>query len=154
MLAVPIEENVARKNDESFYDENLEKILACLQLSEEIADNRKMMQVRITAFINPDILPVLSKIPIDQATVKQFHRAIFDEDTTSIQELLPEEKLDQNVLRNGLKRMRKFAEKIQVSNVRVLVDAEYRKGNSNFCVLDLPLNLIVEKSLRILNKAI
>ena len=58
MLAVPIEENVARKNDESFYDENLEKILACLQLSEEIADNRKMMQVRITAFINPDILVI------------------------------------------------------------------------------------------------
>ena len=58
MLAVPIEENVARKNDESFYDENLQKILACLQLSEEIADNRKMMQVRITAFINPDILVI------------------------------------------------------------------------------------------------
>ena len=58
MLAVPIEENVARKNDESFYDENLEKILACLQLSEEIADNRKMMQVRITAFINPDLLVI------------------------------------------------------------------------------------------------
>ena len=56
MLAVPIEENLARKNDESFYDENLAKILACLKLSEEIADNRKMMQVRITAFINPDIL--------------------------------------------------------------------------------------------------
>ena len=56
MLAVPIEENVARKNDELFYDENLEKILTCLKLSEEISDNRKMMQVRITAFINPDIL--------------------------------------------------------------------------------------------------
>ena len=56
MLAVPIEENVARKNDETFYDENLEKILTCLKLSEEISDNRKMMQVRITAFINPDIL--------------------------------------------------------------------------------------------------
>ena len=57
---------------------------------------------------------------------------------------MSEEELDQNVLRNGLKRMKKFAEKIQVSNVRVLVDAEYRKGYSNFRDLDLPLNLMVE----------
>ena len=76
------------------------------------------------------IQPTLSKIPIDPKTVKKFHRAIFDEDTTSIQKLLPDENLDQNILRNGLRRMKKFAEKIQVSNVRVLVDAEYRKGFS------------------------
>ena len=39
--------------------------------------------------------------------------------------------------------MKKFAETIQVSNVRVLVDAEYRNGYSNFCVLDLLLDLMV-----------
>ena len=47
--------------------------------------------------------------------------------------------------------MKKFAEKIQVSNVRVLVDAEYRNGYLNFCVPLLLLDLMLERSLRILN---
>ena len=49
-----------------------------------------------------------------------------------IQELLPGEKLDENILRNGLRRMKTFAEKTQDSNVRVLVDAEYRNGYLDF----------------------
>ena len=51
MLAVPIEENPARKNDESLYDENLDKILECLSHAEKLGADPRMMQVRITAFV-------------------------------------------------------------------------------------------------------
>ena len=51
MLAVPIEENPARKNDESLYDENLDKILECLSHAEQLGTDPRMMQVRITAFV-------------------------------------------------------------------------------------------------------
>ena len=51
MLAVPIEENPARKNDESLYDENLDKILECLSHAEKLGTDPRMMQVRITAFV-------------------------------------------------------------------------------------------------------
>jgi len=56
MLAVPIEENLERKFEEKFYDENLEKILNCINLAEQIDQDPKMMQVRLTAFISADIL--------------------------------------------------------------------------------------------------
>ena len=51
MLAVPIEENPTRKNDESLYDENLDKILECLSHAEQLGTDPRMMQVRITAFV-------------------------------------------------------------------------------------------------------
>ena len=62
MLAVPIEENLARKYEEKFYDENLSKILHCLELADKLGEDPKMMQVRITAFVNSDILESLSEI--------------------------------------------------------------------------------------------
>ena len=62
MLAVPIEENLARKYEEKFYDENLSKILHCLELADKLGEDPKMMQVRITAFVNSDLLESLSEI--------------------------------------------------------------------------------------------
>ena len=61
MLAVPIEENLARKYEESFYDENLRKILHCLELADKLGEDPKMMQVRITAFVNSDLLECLKQ---------------------------------------------------------------------------------------------
>ena len=61
MLAVPIEENLARKYEEEFYDENLRKILNCLELADKLGDDPKMMQVRITAFVNSDLLESLNR---------------------------------------------------------------------------------------------
>ena len=61
MLAVPIEENLARKYEENFYDENLRKILHCLELADKLGEDPKMMQVRITAFVNSDLLESLKQ---------------------------------------------------------------------------------------------
>ena len=54
-----IEENLARKYEETFYDENLRKILNCLELADKLGEDPKMMQVRITAFVNSDLLESL-----------------------------------------------------------------------------------------------
>ena len=96
MLAVPIEENLARKYEESFYDENLRKILHCLELADKLGEDSKMMQVRITAFVNSDLLEslkqrkklkifeflpqtkkiTLSKLEVNAENVRTFHRAL------------------------------------------------------------------------------
>lgn len=109
MLAVPIEENQARKYDESFYDENLDKILNCLKLADQLGSEPRMMQVRITAFVNSDMLLSLSRLAVTPSMVRTFHQALVTCDEGAIAATLSDDdNVDSGSLLRALERLYTF----------------------------------------------
>jgi len=142
MLAVPIEENQARKYDESFYDENLDKILNCLKLADQLGSEPRMMQVRITAFVNSDMLLSLSRLAVTPSMVRTFHQALVTCDEGAIAATLSDDdNVDSGSLLRALERLYTFARACKESNVRILIDAEYTTINPALSLFAMALQM-------------
>ncbi|XP_068610964.1 hydroxyproline dehydrogenase [Brachionichthys hirsutus] len=126
MLAVPIEEDLGESSGEKRYDDNMGAMLECVRMSHSNSWSKDpMMQLKITALLNPELCAKLTKLISQQPYDLSLLVRAMDGESISFPGL--EESEVSHFLR-GLQRLNKVAE-ASVNKVRVLVDAEYTYMN-------------------------
>ncbi|XP_068161840.1 hydroxyproline dehydrogenase isoform X2 [Antennarius striatus] len=126
MLAVPIEEDLGESSGEKRYDDNMNAMLECVQMSHRNSWSKDpMMQLKITALLNPELCAKLTKLISQQPYDLSLLVRAMDGEPINFAGL------DENEVSHfhcGLQRLNKIAE-ASVNKVRVLVDAEYTYMN-------------------------
>ncbi|XP_078135762.1 hydroxyproline dehydrogenase [Sander vitreus] len=126
MLAVPIEEDLGESTGEKRYDDNMEAMLECVQISHSKAWSKDpMMQLKITALISPELCVKLTTLMAEQPYDLNLLVRAMDGESINFPGLDDREVAH---FLCGLQRLNKIAE-ASVNKVRVLVDAEYTYMN-------------------------
>ncbi|KAI1896339.1 hypothetical protein AGOR_G00093780 [Albula goreensis] len=126
MLAVPIEEDLGESTGERRYNDNLEAMLECVQISHSNAwTTDPMMQLKVTALLSPELcVKLTSLLSKEKYDLDDVVRAM-DGEPINFPGLTESENMH---FLCGLQRLNKVGE-ASVSKVRVLVDAEYTYMN-------------------------
>ncbi|XP_059180480.1 hydroxyproline dehydrogenase [Centropristis striata] len=126
MLAVPIEEDLGESTGEKRYNDNMEAMLECVRISHSNAWSKDpMMQLKITALINPELCVKLTTLIAQQPYDLDLLVRAMDGEQINFPGL------DESEVAHflcSLQRLNKIAE-ASVNKVRVLVDAEYTYMN-------------------------
>ncbi|XP_072312718.1 hydroxyproline dehydrogenase [Eucyclogobius newberryi] len=126
MLAVPIEEDLGESTGEKRYEDNMEAMLECVQMSHCNAWSKDpMMQLKVTALLSPELCVKLTTLMAQQPYDLNLLVRAMDGEPISLHGLDEQENAH---LLCGLRRLAKIAEE-SVNKVRVLVDAEYTYMN-------------------------
>ncbi|XP_029312592.1 hydroxyproline dehydrogenase [Cottoperca gobio] len=126
MLAVPIEEDLGEGTGEKRYDDNMEAMLECVQISHSNTWSRDpMMQLKITALLSPELCVKLTSLIAQQPYDLNLVVRAMDGEPINFPGL---DGSDVAHFLCGLQRLNKIAE-ASVNKVRVLVDAEYTYMN-------------------------
>ncbi|KAM9837632.1 hydroxyproline dehydrogenase [Aulostomus maculatus] len=126
MLAVPIEEDLGESTGEKRYDDNMEAMLECVQMSHSNTWSiDPMMQLKITALLSPELCVKLTTLIEKQPYDLDLLVGAMDGEPINFPGLSESEAAH---FLCSLKRLNKIAE-ASVNKVRVLVDAEYTYMN-------------------------
>ncbi|KAK5850792.1 hypothetical protein PBY51_001638 [Eleginops maclovinus] len=126
MLAVPIEEDLGESTGEKRYDDNMEAMLECVQISHSNAWSRDpMMQLKVTALLSPELCVKLTALIAQQPYDLNLLVRAMDGEQIHFPGL---NESDVAHFLCGLRRLNQIAE-ASVNKVRVLVDAEYTYMN-------------------------
>ncbi|XP_061613067.1 hydroxyproline dehydrogenase isoform X2 [Phyllopteryx taeniolatus] len=122
MLAVPIEEDLGESTGEERYDENVDAMLECVQMSHSNAWSKDpMMQLKVTALLSPELCVKVTKVISNQAYDLDLLVRAMDGEDVKFPGL---EESDAAHFHCSLRRLNRIAE-AGVNKVQVLVDAEY-----------------------------
>ncbi|XP_034717057.1 hydroxyproline dehydrogenase isoform X1 [Etheostoma cragini] len=136
MLAVPIEEDLGESTGEKRYDDNMEAMLECVQISHSKAWSKDpMMQLKITALISPELCVKLTTLLAEQPCDLNLLVRAMDGESIHFPGLDDREVAH---FLCGLRRLNKIAE-ASVNKVRVLVDAEYTYMNPTLSLVTMAM---------------
>ncbi|KAK1881885.1 Hydroxyproline dehydrogenase [Dissostichus eleginoides] len=126
MLAVPIEEDLGESTGEKRYDDNMEAMLECVQISHSNTWSRDpMMQLKVTALLSPELCVKLTTLIAQQPYDLNLLVRAMDGEQINFPGL---DESDVAHFLCSLRRLNQIAE-ASVNKVRVLVDAEYTYMN-------------------------
>nr|XP_033962738.1 hydroxyproline dehydrogenase isoform X3 [Pseudochaenichthys georgianus] len=126
MLAVPIEEDLGESTGEKRYDDNMEAMLECVQISHSNTWSRDpMIQLKVTALLSPDLCVKLTTLIAQQPYDLNLLVRAMDGEQINFPGL---DESDLAHFLSSLRRLNQIAE-ASVNKVRVLVDAEYTYMN-------------------------
>ncbi|XP_061667133.1 hydroxyproline dehydrogenase [Syngnathoides biaculeatus] len=136
MLAVPIEEDLGESTGEERYNENMEAMMECVQMSHSNAWSKDpMMQLKVTALLSPELCVKLTKVISKRAYDLDLLVRAMDGEDVKFPGL---EESDAAHFRCSLRRLNRIAE-ASVKKVRVLVDAEYTYINPALSIVTMAM---------------
>ncbi|KAI4807834.1 hypothetical protein KUCAC02_027616 [Chaenocephalus aceratus] len=136
MLAVPIEEDLGESTGEKRYDDNMEAMLECVQISHSNTWSRDpMIQLKVTALLSPDLCVKLTTLIAQQPYDLNLLVRAMDGEQINFPGL---DESDLAHFLSSLRRLNQIAE-ASVNKVRVLVDAEYTYMNPAFSLVTMAM---------------
>ncbi|XP_046569752.1 hydroxyproline dehydrogenase-like [Haliotis rubra] len=151
LLSVPIEQDVSSSNtNEECYDDNLQVILNCINMTAEVKDKIPMMHIRMTSVLPANLCLSLSKVFPEPSTNPERVKEVADAMETGKTMVVPglsETELSQ--FWKSLARLKTIGQLAVKKDVIVMVDAEYTYVNHalNLATLAMMLNYNVDNAL-------